>query len=303
MHYLNSHIERLQKNLSEIKLKFGNGIEAFDCYFICKIHTSKNNIYNNSSFYGNGKLYETTEIKITSGGKDNENDNMVVLHIGFNPDALSYEDLLPYGSKSAYSNLPEISESYDEFGNRIDNLGDKLYYKYNRDGYIISSKSWCKKRQLWINRYYFDEDNMSTMLIGDDFNNLILLLHCKYSEGNETERFIYDSGLELVLRTEIEHDENERLVSSTSYLPDGKVAWRIGNEFAYDINNELVYKELEFEDDELGSITLFLYHHKYLEMWDKSLNRNYPLSLGDLLNIACFGEDEELWIDPYPDFE
>jgi hypothetical protein len=38
-------------------------------------------------------------------------------------------------------------------------------------------------------------------------------------------------------------------------------------------------------------------------MWDKSLNRNYPLSLGDLLNIACFGEDEELWIDPYPDFE
>ena len=72
MHYLNSHIERLQENLSEIKLKFGNGIEEFDCYFICKIHTSKNNIYNNSSFYGNGKLYETTEIKITSGGKDNE---------------------------------------------------------------------------------------------------------------------------------------------------------------------------------------------------------------------------------------
>ena len=41
MHYLNSHIERLQENLSEIKLKFGNGIEEFDCYFICKIHTSK----------------------------------------------------------------------------------------------------------------------------------------------------------------------------------------------------------------------------------------------------------------------
>ena len=41
MHYLNSHIERLQENLSEIKLKFGSEIEKFDCYFICKIQPQK----------------------------------------------------------------------------------------------------------------------------------------------------------------------------------------------------------------------------------------------------------------------
>lgn len=141
------------------------------------------------------------------------------------------------------------------------------------------------------------------MLIDDDSNNLILMLLCKYNEGNETESLIYGSGLKLVLRTENVHDENDRLLFSKSYLPDGKMAWCIGNNFAYDLNDELIYKEFELEDEELGSVTLFLYHSKYIEMWNESLNRKYPLSLGDLLNIACFGKDQKLWIDPFPEFE
>ena len=110
---LNLDIERVQKYLSKIKFKYGEVNEDSDSYFISKIHISNNNIKNISTLYGDGKLYEATEIAIGSGDKEREED-MVLLHIGFNPDTECYDDLLSDG-QGVYLNFADLTESYDEF--------------------------------------------------------------------------------------------------------------------------------------------------------------------------------------------
>ena len=314
MQNFNSQIDRLRNIYSEITKKYGTENGNFGDYFISKIYICYNNLSSMSSYYGDGKLYEAYETDMFYEEDDENVDNeKVLIHIHYDSKTQGYENLLPDGPCSIYADVPEVTETYDEVGHRIENFGNELFNMYDRDGDLIASKYWDEKTHSWINKYFFNESRIKNLMMADNDNNLILLLLSKYFEGNETERFIYDAGLELVLKTVQEFDEDNNRLSSVHYLPDGSMAWRtlqcrsmmqdnvVETNFIFDKNDELLHKDLEIIDDELGSITLFLLHSSYLDRWNESLNENEPLSLGDMVNLACFGEDKSRWIDPYPE--
>ena len=311
----NSQIDKLTNTYSEITKKYGTENGKFGDYFISKIYICYNNLSSLCSYYGDGKLYDAYETDMFLEDDDEEIDSeKVLMHIRFDMETQGYVNLLPDGPCSVYADVPEVTETYDEVGNRIENFGDKLFLKYDCNGNYIARKYWNEKTRSWINQYFFEERRIKKMMMADDDNNLILLLLSKYFDGNETERFIFDAGLQFVLKTVQEFDEDNNRLSSVHYLPDGSMAWRTSQcrtfvrekvfetNFIFDKNDKLVHKDLEIIDDKLGSITLFLLHSSYLDRWNEGLDNDEPLLLGDMVNLACFGEEKSRWIDPYPEY-
>jgi hypothetical protein len=295
------NIEKLLIYYNEIKLKYKDKIEDFDNFFISKITTTKNNIDTISTLFSDGKIFETQVYE------SNDKRRMIIFNTCFDQKTNSYKNLLPDGPKSDYAVLQNFSESYsfsefyDDNGNRTENIDDRLYLTYNSDDELVCSKQLDDNTQKWIITHYRYEDDMSKILIADADNNLKNLIICHNIEGEEVERFMYDSNLELMLRTKNETDKNG-FETTTCYLPDGKMAWSFGDKFAYDKDNKLIYQVFETVEDELGSIKLVLYHSKFRKMWDDRLKKDRILTFLELLNISCFGENMKLWIDPHPEF-
>lgn len=306
MENIDAQIKKLHDVHSKISRKYSANNTDFS---LIKLYQRRDNYSIFTIFYTDGHVYETCRAEAPS---DNEDDAMDTVHLRYDFQKGVFENLLPDGPRSVYDDIPEIVEGFDEFGNRIEYYGDKLVYKYNGEGEVLECSSWSEKNETWIRKLYYYSDNQTKIVFANSDNQLLLFLFLKYNDDVEVERFIYDSKLQLKLRVRREFDERNGCFSLISYLPNGTTAWRMVNHGTifdddvkccfYDKNDTLVYKEIEIVDDELGSITAFFLHEKFVGKWDEGLRCHNQYSIDDFVNISCFGYDESRWLSPYPEY-